>query len=183
MFRCGAHLSNLALGSYRIAQSSVGSNLVQVASRFGVFRDVLPWPDAVSGLTGRVRSVLNRYCVSALLTGHGPCEDRTWCTGWHVSQKGNHLIGRDWGVIGASGHVPVRYSDDRTRPVITDRMRSRVRSEYSKLPEWPDASGHPWPVRLVTQPVFQVFDRYDRPARPVTSTGASGHLVFCWVGR
>jgi hypothetical protein len=42
MFRCGAHLSNLALGSSRIAQSLVGSNLVQVALHFGVFRDVFP---------------------------------------------------------------------------------------------------------------------------------------------
>jgi hypothetical protein len=183
MFSCGAHLSNLALDSSRIAQSSVESNFVQVASRFEVFRDVFPWPDVVSGLTGHVRSVLNRYCVSALLTGHGPCEHQTRCSGWHVSLKGNHLIRRDWDVIGASGHVLVRYSNDRTCPVITDRTRSRVRSEYSKLPARSDASNHPWSARPVTQPLFHVFDRYERPACPVTSTGVSGHLVFCWVGR
>jgi hypothetical protein len=42
MFRCGAHLLNLALGSSRIAQSSVGSNLVEVVTLFGEFRVVFP---------------------------------------------------------------------------------------------------------------------------------------------
>jgi hypothetical protein len=175
VFRCGAHLSNLALGSSRKAQSSVGSNLIQVASRFGVFRVFFSWPDVVLGLTGRVRSVQNRDCVSALTTGRGPCEDRTRWSDWHVSLEENHPFGRALGVIGTSGHVPVRSCDDWMRPVITNRTRSRVRSRYSKLPARSDASDHPWPAHLVTQPKFQNFDRYEQPARPATSSGASGH--------
>jgi hypothetical protein len=97
-----------------------------------------------------------------------------------VSLEGNHLIGRDWGVIGASGHVPVRYSDDRTRPVITDRTRSRVRSEYSKLLARSDASGHV-PVRYSddrTRPV--ITDRTRSRVRSEYSkllarSDASGH--------
>jgi hypothetical protein len=143
IFRCGAHLLNLALGSSRIAQSLVGSNLVQVASRFGVFRGFLLLTGRSSRLDRRVRSVQNRDCVLALTTGRGPCKDWTRWSDRHVSLKGNHPFGRDLGVIGASGHVPVRSCDDRTRPVINDRTRSRVRSRYSKLPTRSDASGHP----------------------------------------
>jgi hypothetical protein len=77
LFRCGAHLSNLALGSSRIAQSSVGSNLVQVASRFGVVRAIFPLTGRGVWLDRTCPVSTNSYCVSALLTERGPCEDRT----------------------------------------------------------------------------------------------------------
>jgi hypothetical protein len=85
MFRCGAHLLNLALGSTRIAQSSVGSNLVQVVTSFGKFRVVFQPPDAVLSRTGRGGQFSSAARVSALTTGRGPCEDRTQ---WSVQFRG-----------------------------------------------------------------------------------------------
>jgi hypothetical protein len=77
LFRCGAHLSNLALGSSGEAQSSVGRNSVQVASRFEVFWANSSWSDAVSALTGR-----------------GPPIDRTRRSCWPESERVSVVIGR-----------------------------------------------------------------------------------------
>jgi hypothetical protein len=177
-------LSNLALGSSRKAQSSVGRNLVQVASRFEVVWAVYLWPDVVFVMTGRVRSVLTNHCVVNWLTRRGPWEDRTRWSVWHMFQRVNSVIGRDCEVIDASGHVPVRSQADLTCPVIYDRTRSSVRSVSSKVLAWSDASGHPWSARPV------ISDRRIRSSLigasghsalafgfwPLHSTGASGHV-------
>jgi hypothetical protein len=131
LFRCGAHLSNLALGSSRKAQSSVGSNLVQVASHLEVVWAVYPWPDVVFVMTGHVRSVLTSHYVVNWSTGRGPWEDQTRWSVWHVFQRVNVQSDMTVKWSDASGHVPVRSQADLTRPVIYDRMWSSVRSKFS----------------------------------------------------
>jgi hypothetical protein len=118
LFRCGAHLSNLALGSSGASQRSNGISLVQVATRFRV-----KW--SASHLTGRVRSVLAAAPSTTRSTGRADRVDQRHKAKVLQSDATKELIGR---VYRASGPFPEKDFVDRTRPVITDQTLERVRS-------------------------------------------------------
>jgi hypothetical protein len=190
LIRCGAHLSNLALDSSGEAQSLVGRNMVQVASWFEIFRAISSRPDMVSALTGHVRSILavtaKIITIDRTWFSHGPdaeivltrvredkCCDRTWLGTWPNAstvhsvhfQRGTSLTRRIRSspirLIRASGQSTEMFLSDWTRPVTPDR--THCASSHSAL--------------LVSNSTVAT-----NRTRLVTSTGAFGQYIKCWVG-
>jgi hypothetical protein len=154
------------------------------------FEAFYPWPDEVSALTGRVRSVLAVTAVSTRSTGCGPPMDRTWWSGWPESERVSDLIGRDWEInrthlqcVRSSSREVLRWpdasghhrSDSTVRPVKVQYGSCTTGCVQSCMIGLASVSGHSAPLVLNST---VAIDR----TRPVTSTGASGQYVKCWVG-